>query len=158
MAYKTKAERIAEQRQAQAIQHIRANLAATLESFSENIIEVPEAERWRYAIPANYTNYQDGFLEQDGEFYRGRPMLDYNGEILYFWRSIDWLDRSADENEKLLLFDRHNKRYTFIVRSAPEPLKDNPSYWEFIKRVKRYKPSLKTRLDQAKRQHVAGQA
>lgn len=155
MSYKTKAEQAAEQRQAQAIRHMRANLAADLARFSENIIEVPEVDRWKYAIPANYTNYQDGFMVQDGQFYRGRPMLDYNGEILYFWRSIDWLERQDGEDEKLLLFDRNGRKYTFIVRAAPVRLKDNPSYWEFIKRVKRYKPSLKTRLDQAKRQRFA---
>lgn len=150
MSYTPIAERRAEERQARALQHIRANLAADLERFAENIIEVPEAERWLYAIPANYTNYQDGFLEQDGEFYRGRPMLDYNGEILYFWRSIDWLYRQDDEDEKLLLFDRHGRRYTFIVRKAAERLTDNPSYWEFIKRVKRYAPSLKTKLERSR--------
>lgn len=140
---------IIEERQERARQHIRANLAAALEQFSETVIEVPEIERWKYAIPDNYTNYQDGFMVQDGEFYRGRPMLDYNGETLYFWRSIDWIDRPKDEDEKILLFDRHGKRYTFIVKSAPERLEDNPSYWDFIKRVKKYSPSLKTRLAQA---------
>ena len=77
-------------------------------------------------------------------------LLDYNGEILYFWRSIDWLDRQEDEDEKLLLFDRHGRRYTFIVRKAAERLTDNPSYWEFIKRVKRYAPSLRTRLERSR--------
>lgn len=150
MSYTPIAERRAEERQARALQHIRANLAAALEQFAENVIEVPEVDRWRYAIPANYTNYQDGFLEQDGEFYRGRPTLDYNGETLYFWRSIGWLDREEDEDEKLLLFDRHGRRYTFIVRKAAEPLTSNPSYWEFIKRVKRYAPSLKTKLERSR--------
>ena len=146
MSYKTKAE----QRQAQALQHIRANLAAALEQFAENVIEVPEVDRWRYAIPANYTNYQDGFLEQDGEFYRGRPTLDYNGEILYLYRAIEWIDCNEDEDEKLLLFDRHGRRYTFIVRKAAERLTDNPSYWEFIKRVKCYAPSLKSKLERSR--------
>lgn len=150
MSRKSIAEQQAEQRRARALQHIRANRAADLERFSENVIEVPEAERWRYAIPANYTNYQDGFLEQDGKFYRGRPMLDYNGEILYFWHSVDWLYLHEDEDEKLLLFDRHGRRYTFIVRKASERLTSNPSYWDFIKRVKRYAPSLKTRLERSR--------
>ena len=146
---------IAEQRQARALEHIRANLKASLEQFAETIIEVPEVERWKYGIPANYTNYQDGFMEQDGEPYRWRPMLDYNGEILYLYRSIDWLYRQEDEDEKLLLFDRHGRRYTFIVRKAAERLTDNPSYWEFIKRVKKYKPSLRTKLMQAASQQAA---
>lgn len=140
----------AKQRQARIMDHVDANLKADLKRFSETVIEVPEDDRWRYAIPENYTNYHDGFLEQDGEFYRGRPMLDYNGEILYFWRSIDWLYRQEDEDEKLLLFDRHGRRYTFIVRKAAERLSNNPSYWEFIKRVKKYKPSLKTRLERSR--------
>lgn len=147
---------IEEQRRERALRHLRANKAAMLERFSENIIEVPEVDRWIYAIPANYTNYQNGFLEQDGVFYRGRPMLDYNGEILYFWHSIDWLDLQEDEDEKLLLFDRHGKRYTFIVRAAERRLKDNPSYWQFIKRVKKYTPSLRTRLAQAKQRRSDG--
>lgn len=154
MRYKTKAEWEAAERLARAMQHIRDNLEAALAEYSENIIEVPEAERWRYAIPENYTNYHDGFLEQDGVFYRGRPMLDYNGETLYFWRSIDWIDRPEDEDEKVLLFDRHGRRYTFIVRRAAERLSDNPSYWTFIQRVKKYRPSLKTRLEQAKRRRA----
>ena len=146
---------IAEQRQARALEHIRANLKADLERFAETIIEVPEAERWKYAIPANYTNYQDGFMEQDGEPYRWRPMLEYEGETLYLYRSIDWLYRQEDEDEKLLLFDRHGRRYTFIVRKAAERLTDNPSYWEFIKRVKKYNPSLRTKLMQATSQQAA---
>lgn len=150
MSYTPTAEQRAEERQVRALQHMRANKAADLERFSEITVEVPEADRWRYAIPANYTNYQDGFLVQDDRFYRGRPMLDYNGETLYFYRSIDWLDLQEDEDEKLLLFDRHGRRYTFIVRKAAEPLESNPSYWEFIKRVKKYKPSLKTRLERSR--------
>ena len=141
---------IAEQRQARALEHIRANLKADLERFAETIIEVPEAERWKYAIPANYTNYQDGFMEQDGEPYRWRPMLEYEGETLYLYRSIDWLYLPEDEDEKLLLFDRHGRCYTFIVRKAAERLTDNPSYWEFIKRVKRYAPSLKSKLERSR--------
>lgn len=151
MSYATMAKRRAEERQARMLQHIRANLAADLESFSEYIIEVPEVDRWRYAIPGNYTNYADGFMEQDGEPYRWRPMLEYNGETLYLYRSIDWLYRQEDEDEKLLLIDRHGRRYTFVVRKAAERLSDNPSYWEFIKRVKKYSPSLKTRLAQSRK-------
>ena len=145
-----------EQRIDRAWAHIRANLKSDLGRFAETVIEVPEVDRWIYAIPANYTNYHDGFLEQDGEFYRGRPTLDYHGTILYFWRSIDWLDRLEGEDEKLLLFDRHGKRYTFIVRAAERRLKDNPSYWQFIKRVKKYTPSLRTRLAQAKHRRSDG--
>ena len=141
---------IDQQRQTRALEHIRANLKASLERFAETIIEVPEEERWKYAISANYTNYQDGFLEQDGEPYRWRPMLEYKGETLYLYRSIDWLYLLEDEDEKLLLFDRNGKRYTFIVRKAAERLTDNPSYWEFIKRVKRYVPSLKTKLERSR--------
>ena len=137
-------------KKARGVEHIRANLKADLERYAETIIEVPEAERWRYAIPSNYTNYQNGFMVQDGEPYRGRPMLDYNGEILYLYRAIEWIDCNKDEDEKLLLFDRHGRRYTFIVRKAAEPLTNNPSYWEFIKRVKRYVPSLKTKLERSR--------
>lgn len=54
---------IIEERQERARQHIRANLAAALEQFSETVIEVPEIERWKYAIPDNYTNYQNSWCK-----------------------------------------------------------------------------------------------
>ena len=56
-------------KKARGVEHIRANLKADLERYAETIIEVPEAERWRYAIPSNYINYQNGFIVQDGEPY-----------------------------------------------------------------------------------------
>ena len=69
---------------------------------------------------------------------------------------IDWIDRQEDEDEKLLLFDRHGRRYTFIVRKAAERQSDNPSYWTFIERVKKYRPSLRTRLERAKHKRSEG--
>lgn len=136
-------------KQARAFENIRINLKTSLELFAETIIELPEAQRWKYAIPANYTNYQDGFLAMDGEPYRWRPMLEYNGETLYLYRSIKWFDLEHDEDEKLLLFDRHGNRYTFVVRKSVERMDANPSYFEFIRRVKKYEPSLRTKLMRA---------
>lgn len=115
--------------------------------FSENVIVVPEEQRWRYAIPENYTNYQDGFLEQDGEFYKGRPILNYNGETLYFYRNIEWYGLADNESEKLYLFDRHNRKYTFVVTKPEQDMPDgNPSYFEFLRRVKKYHPTRQIQI------------
>lgn len=124
-----------------AIRHIRANLRASLLEYGQHIIEVREEEKWKYAIPENYTNYQDGFLVQDGEPYRGYPLLNYGGTILYVFRTLSWADMAEDEKEKILLYDRRGNKYTFIVKQAETPMEDgNPSYYEFIKRVKKYVP------------------
>lgn len=125
-------------------EHYKHNFRAMLSDYAQNIIEVSEEQCWKYAIPDNYTNYRDGFLVQDSMPYRGLPMLDYDGTILYLFRIIKFHEMDEwDVKEKMLLFDRHGDKYTFIVRKATAPMPDgNPSYWEFIRRVKKYTPKL----------------
>lgn len=122
---------------------ITANQAAELAAYSENVIEVPEERRWDYAIPENYTNYRDGFLWQDEEPYRGMPMIRCNGETLYLHRTCSFSERGFDEDEKLLLFDRRGAKYVFVVKKAPVRIDENPSYFDFLKKVKQYDPELK---------------
>jgi len=110
-------------------QHYKRNFSAMRFDYAQNIIEVPEEQRWKYAIPDNYTNYRDGFLFQNGAPYRGLPMLDYNGTILYLFRIIELHEMDEEDvKEEMLLFDRHGNKYTFIVRPATVPMPDgNPS-------------------------------
>ena len=128
-------------RTARAIAHIKENTARSISEYSETVISLPESRRWDYAIPENYTNYQDGFLWQDSEPYRGAPLLNYNGEILYLFRILEWADLNDDEAEKYLLFDRHGRKYTFVTTREEQPESGNPSYFEFLPRVKRYAPT-----------------
>ena len=102
------------------------------------MIVVPGENRCDYAIPENYTNYHDGFLWQDGEPYRGMPIVLYEGKILYLHKAVRWIDLAADEDEKLLLFDREGNRYTFIVKKQIDQDKPNPSYSNFLPKVKKY--------------------
>lgn len=124
-------------------QKIAASQEAELAEYAGNTITVPEERRWDYAIPENYTNYRDGFLWQDEEPYRGMPMIRYNGETLYLRRACSFAELGFDEDEKLLLFDRRGAKYLFIVKKADVKLDSNPSYWDFIKKVKQYDPKLK---------------
>lgn len=113
-----------------------------LMAYAEHVIEVPEERRWDYAVPDNYTNYRDGFLWQD-EAYRGMPMVLYNGETLYLHRPCSYMELRYDEDEKLMLYDRHGNKYLFIVKKAGVPLESNPSYFDFLKKVKQYDPEKK---------------
>lgn len=118
------------------------NLKAELLAYGKNVISVPESCRWMYAIPENYTNYQDGFLYQDSDPYRGAPLLNYNGMILYLHRLLEWHELYEDEVEKYLLFDRRGNKYTFVVTAEEyEESKGNPSYYAFLPRVKKYAPT-----------------
>ena len=116
---------------------------AEIAEYSENVIEVPEERRWDYGIPENYTNYRDGFLWQDEEPYRGMPMVMYNGEVLYLHRACTFVELCFDEDEKLMVFDRHGKKYLFVVKKAGVPMESNPSYFDFLKKVKQYDPEKK---------------
>lgn len=122
---------------------VKSGLDRKIEEYSENVIVVSEERRWDYAVPKNYTNYHDGFLWQDGEICRGMPIVIYNGETLFLERAIDYIGRKPDEDEKLLLFGRDGKKYTFIVKKSSTELDGNPSYYDFLSKVKRYDPTLK---------------
>lgn len=141
-----------------AICHYKNNLSALEMAFSENTIRVPETERWNYAIPENYTNYRDGFILADEATYRWQPLINFNGEILYFFHSVQCHRLAPDEKEKLYLYDRRGHKYTFafvFVSSLPLLGEDetnllcggNPSYFAFLPRVKRYKPNARARYE-----------
>lgn len=127
-----------------AYSHMQKNKEALAMEYGENVIIVEEGNRWEYAIPENYTNYQDGFLVPNEEWRKGMELLNYNGEILYSRYVVKWFDLEECESEKHYLFDRKGRKYTFIVKKSPSPLTEgNPSYFEFIKRVKKYAPKRK---------------
>lgn len=134
----TKRER---ERMNRAIEHIRKNTKRDLSEYSETIISMPESHRWDYAIPENYTNYRDGFLWQDEEPYRGKALMNYNGTILYLFRILEMFDLNDDEAEKYLLFDRNGRKYTFVTTKEEQSESGNPSYFEFLPRVKKYAPT-----------------
>jgi len=117
---------------------IHESREALIREYSQNVITVPGEHRWDYAIPENYTNYQDGFVFQDGEPYRGMPIVRYNGEILYLRWAVHWTELDWDEDEKLLLFDRKGHKYTFIVKKQLDPSQPNLSYYDFLPLVKKY--------------------
>lgn len=125
-----------------AIAYQKQNLAAELLAYVKNTIILPESRRWDYAIPENYTNYQDGFLYQDSDPYRGAPLLNYRGTILYLHRILGWSELDEGEVEKYLLFDRNGNKYTFVVTAEEyDKSKGNPSYYDFLRRVKKYAPT-----------------
>jgi hypothetical protein len=137
-----------------AIEHIRQNTAREIAEYSEHVISVSENRRWDYAIPDNYTNYRDGFLWQDSDPYRGQPLLNYNGEILYLHLRLEYCDLADGEVEKYLLFDRHGRKYTFVTMREEDSPGGNPSYFEFLPRVKKYAPTraaiIRKRLNELK--------
>ena len=142
------------ERTARAIKHLEDNTARAIAEHSETVISVPESRRWDYAIPENYTNYRDGFLWQDEEPYRGQPLMNYNGTILYLYRILDYWALAEHEAEKYLLFDRTGRKYTFVTTKEEHQPGGNRSYFEFLPRVKKYAPTraelIKKRLNELK--------
>lgn len=139
-----------------AIRHYAENTANEIAAYAETVIRLPESRRWDYALPENYTNYADGFLHQDGEPYRGKPLMNYNGEILFLHRILEYCDLADGEAEKYLLFDRHGRKYTFVTMKEEDHPGGNPSYFEFLPRVKKYAPTraalIRKRLEEIKNQ------
>ncbi len=121
---------------------IRDNQLLLCSEYAEHMIVVPWVQRWKYAIPENYTNYQGGFIVENEEPYRGKPLLNYNGEILYLRYIVPWYGLGTGICEHYLLFDRHGRKYSYIVQDATEAEKQlgNPSYYGFLSRVKEYQP------------------
>ena len=102
-------------------------------------IEIPDSRKWDYAIPENYTNYQNGFLWQDNDPRKGDPLMVYGGETLYYWHEADWIELKPGEREKYIAFKRNGEKVLIVIMADPEAIADgNPSYFEFIKRVKKY--------------------
>lgn len=141
---------------ARALRHYAENTANEIAAYAETVIRLPESRRWDYALPENYTNYLDGFLVDDCDPYRGKPLLNYNGETLYFHRCFEYCDLADGESEKYLLFDRHGHKYTFVTMEEEDQPGGNPSYFEFLLRVKKYAPTraalIRKRLEEIKNQ------
>jgi hypothetical protein len=104
-----------------AYQHYSAQNKRDFQEYSANRIDCTASERWNYAIPENYTNFQDGFLFQTADIQRGSPMLTYNGETLYFFRSASFVWLPDGITEMLLVYDRHGNKYTFSVHNDETP-------------------------------------
>ena len=121
---------------------IRRNQKALMDEYAEISISAPETMKWDYAIPENYTNYQDGFIFPDFESYRGAPIFDLTrdpliGEVLYLRWEVPYHVLEKHEAEKFLCFDRHGRKYTVLFTAAP--MEDgNPSYFRFLPKVKKY--------------------
>lgn len=116
---------------------IDRNHALLMAEYSENQITIPAAEKWDYAIPENYTNYQDGFLFPNSDSYRGYPLMRYNGEVLYIRWEVPFYRKSETDDEKHLCFDRHGRKYTVTFTRSEMP-EGNPSYFRFLPLVKKY--------------------
>lgn len=123
---------------------IRRNQEKLMQEYDEISIYIPEANKWDYAIPENYTNYQEGFLFPDFESYRGAPIFDFTGTdpinaVLYIRWDVPWHVLAEHEAEKYLCFDRRGNKYTVTIQKA-HGLKENPSYFRFVPKVKKYIP------------------
>ena len=126
--------------------HYIANTDRDIAEYGKNTIRVKANERWNYAIPENYVNFQDGFIWQVVPSTRGMPIVNYNGTTLYFYRNLSLTHYDQGLSEFLLLYDRNGNKYTFLVEATNDAEEYNPSYYEFIKNVKKYTPSLKTKI------------
>ena len=113
--------------------------------YEENVMVYPESEKWDYAIPENYTNYQDGFLWEDCEAYRGKPLINHPvfGTLYLRWL-VPYSYLKKDEKEKYLCFDRRGRKYTVIFTVCDLTEGGNPSYFKFLPRVKKYKKRRST--------------
>lgn len=118
---------------------IQRNQDALMAEYSETELVIPETSKWDYAIPENYTNYQDGFLWNNFDNYRGAPIIDFHGTILYLRWEVPFFVLKDFEKEKYLCFDRTGKKYTVTITEAPMN-SGNPSYFRFLPRVKKYIP------------------
>lgn len=118
---------------------IHHNQDALMAEYTENEIVIPETSKWDYAIPENYTNFQDGFLWPNFDMYKGQPIIDFYGTILYLRWEVPFFALKDWEKEKYLCFDRTGKKYTVTITEALMP-DGNPSYFRFLPRVKKYTP------------------
>lgn len=126
---------------------IRASQAALMAEYSGVTICIPETEKWDYAIPGNYTNYQDGFLFPNFDSYRGAPIFDHPrfGRLYIRW-NVPYFSMEENEAEKYLCFDRNGGKYTVIIEKAVGGITGgNPSYFRFLPKVKKYIPRRKKR-------------
>lgn len=118
---------------------IEANKAALMAEYSVNTIQIPDVEKWDYAIPEMYLNYQEGFLFPRYEGYKAMPLFILpDSTILYLRWEVSYFHLKEDEKEKYLCFDRKGSKYTVIIKETPEGEHGNPSYFRFLPRVEKY--------------------
>lgn len=141
MAYKKESEI----RMERIYNHITKRKSELMADYSAIIIKIEDSDKWDYAIPEMYLNYQDGFLFPICDQYRGMPLFKHpeHGTLFLRW-AVDWFDLTGREKEKYLCFDRSGKKYTVIIESQGEQSAGNPSYFRFLPKVKKYKPSKRT--------------
>lgn len=121
---------------------IEENKAALMAEYSKNTICIPDSDKWDYAIPEMYLNYQDGFLFPKCEAYKAMPLFILpDSTVLYLRWEVSYFNLMDSEREKYLCFDRSGNKYTIIIQETPQYETGNPSYFRFLPRVKRYTPN-----------------
>ena len=120
---------------------ITRNQEALMAEYSRLTHCIPDLNKWDFAIPENYTNYQDGFLMPDFDRYRGMALFDHPmfGRLYLRWE-VPYYALKAGEKEKYLCFDRHGNKYTVVITECPQQDGGNPSYFRFLPKVKKYIP------------------
>lgn len=131
--------------------YMQQNKEKLIAEYSETVVTVPWVRLWDYAITENYKNFQDGFLWQVVDNHRSMPIIRYDGKTLYLRKCYEYSYLDGF-NERLLCFDRQGNKYRFdiLLPQEGDTENGNPSYWEFIKKVKPYIPS---RRDLYNRKH-----
>lgn len=119
--------------------HIENNKARLIADYSWNIITIPDSEKWDYAIPGMYLNYQDGFLFPKYDAYKAMPLFILkDSTVLYLRWEVSYFNLKDGEREKYLCFDRSGKKYTVIIAESPIDEGGNKSYFRFLPRVEKY--------------------
>lgn len=120
---------------------IEKSKSSLIAQYSETIIRISDADKWDYAIPNMYLNYQDGFIFQRCDSYRSMPLFILpNGTTLYLRWEVNFFSLQDGECEKYLCFDRNGKKYTVIIEDANTKEAGNPSYFRFLPKVEKYRP------------------
>lgn len=119
--------------------HITRNKLALISEYSENCISILDSEKWDYAIPEMYLNYQDGFLFPKYDSYKSMPLFVLpDSTVLYLRWEVSFFDLQEEEREKYLCFDRSGKKYTVTILETQHNDHGNPSYFRFLPRVEKY--------------------
>lgn len=125
---------------------MQRNKAALIAEYSGTTLQIPNSDKWDYAIPEMYLNYQDGFLFPRCDIYRGMPLFILpDSTVLYLRWEVSYFNLLEGEKEKYLCFDRHGKKYTVTILDEPDLEGGNPSYFRFLPRVRKYEPKRKRR-------------
>lgn len=119
---------------------IQKNKSDLIAQYSETIIRISDADKWDYAIPNMYLNYQDGFIFPRCDSYRAMPLFILpDGTTLFLRWEVDFFSLQDGEREKYLCFDRNGKTYTVIIEESHTEQTGNPSYFRFLPKVEKYR-------------------